>query len=70
MPKTHKKRFTVTCGNPECGKEFDKLIEIIEGTENRETEQTTYCPWCLRMVTFTIDGLPPKDFILRHIENL
>ena len=70
MPNTNKKLFTVKCGNPACEKEFDKLIEILSGTENQETEQTTYCPWCRRMVTFTIDGKPPKDFILRYIETL
>jgi DNA-directed RNA polymerase subunit RPC12/RpoP len=64
MPKTQKKLFTVKCGI--CGKEFEKLIEILEGTENQKTEQTAYCPWCEHFVTFTIDGKPPKVFILKR----
>ncbi len=69
MPKKIEKLFKVKCGNHECGKVFDKLIEIIEGSENIKTNQETYCPFCKKMVSFTIQGKPAKETTYRNLET-
>ena len=64
----HKKKikFKVQCANnPEHI--FEKVIEIVAGTENTETELQAYCPFCDEFVDITIQGEPSPDTILRRI---
>jgi DNA-directed RNA polymerase subunit RPC12/RpoP len=67
MPKKNEKLYTVRCAY--CGKEFPKLIEIVEGSESTKTNQEAYCPFCKKMVSFSIQGKPAKEITYKNLET-
>jgi len=57
-------KYKVQCANnPEHI--FEKVVDIIKGTENTESEIQAYCPFCDEFVDITIQGQPSPDSILR-----
>ncbi len=68
MPKSRKQLFKVNCGI--CQREFDKLIEIKEGSENKESNTIAYCPFCEKPVSFTIQGEESAVVIHRLMKNI
>ena len=59
-------KYKVLCANnPEHI--FEKVVDIIEGTENTESEIQAYCPYCDDFVDITIQGELPPDTILRKL---
>lgn len=68
MAKKETRLFTVECAA--CKKTFEKQITIYQGSEEEESNLEAYCPECQKLVSFTIHGKLPKDFILMKIKNL
>jgi len=66
--KTKKVLYNVQCFHDEKHI-FEKIFEIVEGTEKKEeTEIETYCPFCDKLVTVTVKGkIKPDTSILRGI---
>ncbi len=64
--KTRKVAYEVTCPQDHV---FEKVIPIIEGTEDEQSQIQTYCMECDDYVTVTVKGkLDPKDVIERMFE--
>lgn len=65
--KATKVLYEVTCY--ECKKVFEKVIEIETGSEDKTTDQITYCPFCYKMVKFEIKGKPREDLVIRKLKE-
>jgi hypothetical protein len=65
MKKEKKVMYQVQCAyNPDH--EFEKVFEIEEGSENKETKVEAFCPYCDKKVTVTVKGrVVPDEDILR-----
>lgn len=68
MAKKETRLYTVQCGI--CEKAFDKQITIFQDSEEEKSNLEAYCPWCQKLVSFTINGKLPKDFILMKMKDL
>lgn len=64
---TTKVLYEVSCN--ECGKLFEKVIEVKENSEDETTEQLAYCPYCDKMVRFEIKGKPPEDLVIKRLRE-
>lgn len=60
MKKTKKVVYQVQCAN-NPDHVFEKVYEVIEGTENKTTDVDVYCPDCDAFVTVTIQGKVKPD---------
>jgi hypothetical protein len=47
---------------------FEKVFEIEEGTENRQSKIEAYCPFCDKFVTVTVQGEAPDTDTLRKFD--
>ncbi len=65
MRQTKKVVFKVQCAYDESHI-FEKVLEIEEGTEDKETEVQAYCPFCEKHVDVTVQGrVVPDTELLR-----
>ena len=63
MKKTKRVAYQVQCAY-DSEHLFEKVLEVEVGSENRETDIETYCPFCNKQVEFTIKGEPPRDQVI------
>ncbi|HEX9655132.1 MAG TPA: hypothetical protein VGA99_15605 [bacterium] len=68
MKKTKKVVYHVQCAfDPKHV--FEKVIEIVEGTENKQSQVEAYCPLCDKFVTVTVQGETPTTKTLRKFDG-
>ncbi len=68
MKKKKIKRNVQCANNPDHI--FEKVFDIIKGSEDTETEIQAYCPYCDDHVDITVQGIVPPDVDILKRFNL